>query len=185
MWPSFDQRRLIGQSQRTLPAASNPSLEPLHLLLSPEYSPLSIIACYTISQTSNHQRTLLSCYPINLVEKHATAVQRVISHHATMSSRNRQPRASLNQDADEERRLWSMIREGAKKIDSMVVCCRSLFVFFSMLYTFLFSLYLFAAFYAFWIMLKKKRRRLFGRITWLLEFMTVYWKTNTDGSVWE
>jgi hypothetical protein len=38
-----------------------------------------------------------------------------------MSSRNRQPRASLNQDADEERRLWNMIREGAKKIDSMVV----------------------------------------------------------------
>ncbi|KAH0287204.1 hypothetical protein M436DRAFT_57096 [Aureobasidium namibiae CBS 147.97] len=37
-----------------------------------------------------------------------------------MSSRNRQPRASLNQDADEERRLWNMIREGAKKIDSMV-----------------------------------------------------------------
>ena len=101
--------------------------EPLHLLLSPEYSPLSIIACYTISQTSNHRRTLLSCYPINLAEKHATAVQRVISHHATMSSRNRQPRASLNQDADEERRLWSMIREGAKKIDSMVVSCRFLF----------------------------------------------------------
>ncbi|CAD0109368.1 unnamed protein product, partial [Aureobasidium uvarum] len=37
-----------------------------------------------------------------------------------MSSRNRQPRASLNQDADEERRLWTMIRDGAKKIDSMV-----------------------------------------------------------------
>ncbi|KAG9695121.1 hypothetical protein KCU76_g4715, partial [Aureobasidium melanogenum] len=37
-----------------------------------------------------------------------------------MSSRNRQPRASLNQDADEERRLWNSIREGAKKIDSMV-----------------------------------------------------------------
>ncbi|KAI4717740.1 hypothetical protein E4T48_06035 [Aureobasidium sp. EXF-10727] len=37
-----------------------------------------------------------------------------------MSSRNRQPRASLNQDADEERRLWNMIRDGAKKIDSMV-----------------------------------------------------------------
>ncbi|CAD0089623.1 unnamed protein product, partial [Aureobasidium mustum] len=31
------------------------------------------------------------------------------------------PRASLNQDADEERRLWNMIREGAKKIDSMVI----------------------------------------------------------------
>lgn len=43
-----------------------------------------------------------------------------------MSSRNRQPRASLNQDADEERRLWNMIREGAKKIDSMVVCVFSL-----------------------------------------------------------
>lgn len=39
-----------------------------------------------------------------------------------MSSRNRQPRASLNQDADEERRLWNTIRERSKKIDTMMVC---------------------------------------------------------------
>ncbi|KAI5239612.1 hypothetical protein E4T42_08629 [Aureobasidium subglaciale] len=36
-----------------------------------------------------------------------------------MSSRNRQPRASLNQDADEERRLWNTITDRVKQIDSM------------------------------------------------------------------
>lgn len=38
-----------------------------------------------------------------------------------MSSRNRQPRASLNQDADEERRLWNTIKERSKKVDTMMV----------------------------------------------------------------
>ncbi|CAD0023067.1 unnamed protein product, partial [Aureobasidium pullulans] len=38
-----------------------------------------------------------------------------------MSSRNRQPRASLNQDADEERRLWNTIKERSKKVDTMMI----------------------------------------------------------------
>ncbi|CAD0016496.1 unnamed protein product [Aureobasidium pullulans] len=40
-----------------------------------------------------------------------------------MSSRNRQPRASLNQDADEERRLWNTIKERSKKVDTMMARC--------------------------------------------------------------
>lgn len=37
-----------------------------------------------------------------------------------MSSRNR-PRTHHNQDADEERRLWSQIKADGKRIDAMVV----------------------------------------------------------------
>lgn len=38
-------------------------------------------------------------------------------------SRSRQPRANHNQDADEEKRLWSQIKAEAKKIDGLIVCC--------------------------------------------------------------
>ncbi|PNS20277.1 hypothetical protein CAC42_5727 [Sphaceloma murrayae] len=37
-------------------------------------------------------------------------------------SRSRQPRANHNQDADEEKRLWSQIKAEAKKIDGLIVC---------------------------------------------------------------
>jgi hypothetical protein len=116
------------------PAAVPRTREPLpciHLLPQDIVSFLHIKLLYSF-QTSNHG---LLCYLASQLNGSKTRYRhRGLSiTYATMSSRNRQPRASLNQDADEERRLWNMIREGAKKIDSMVV--RSDFlVFFLFLY---------------------------------------------------
>lgn len=46
-----------------------------------------------------------------------------------MSSRNRGRASHNNQDADEERRLWSEIKGRAKDVDAMVVGLLSVFFF--------------------------------------------------------